>query len=195
MPAGVLAEAKALQADAMTQLGYGAENGTWRNFYLTGAKELRHGPEKPTLHGASDLVKSMSLEQVFSAMAKSVDGPRAAAEQRSPIVLRWVFNGTGRQCTTTLRNGVLVFVDGEDLFAGKPQATITLSRAVLDEVLTQGLDFKKNFDDAVQSGSIEVDDLPAADTVFGYLTYPDPVFPIVTPKPVKEAGDGPVTGP
>ncbi|QLE72756.1 MBL fold metallo-hydrolase [Streptomyces rectiverticillatus] len=185
VPADVLAAAKALQADAMTQLGYGAENGTWRNFYLTGAEELRNGPQKPVPHSASDLVKSMSLEQIFSSMAKSVDGPRAAAEQRSPIVLRWVFNGTGRQCTTTLRNGVLVYVDGEDLFAGKPQATITLSRAALDEVLTQGFDFKKNFDAAVGNG-IEVDDQAAADTVFGYLTYPNPVFPIVTPRRVNE---------
>ena len=30
-------QAKALQADTFEQLGYGAENGTWRNFYLTGA--------------------------------------------------------------------------------------------------------------------------------------------------------------
>ena len=37
------AEAKALLADAYEQLGYGAENGTWRNFYLMGAYELRHG--------------------------------------------------------------------------------------------------------------------------------------------------------
>jgi alkyl sulfatase BDS1-like metallo-beta-lactamase superfamily hydrolase len=38
------AEARELQADALEQLGYGSENGTWRNFYLTGALELRHGP-------------------------------------------------------------------------------------------------------------------------------------------------------
>ena len=35
--------AKDLQADALEQLGYQAESGPWRNFYLTGAKELRDG--------------------------------------------------------------------------------------------------------------------------------------------------------
>ena len=35
-----------LQADALEQLGYQAENGTWRNFYLTGAMELRNGVHK-----------------------------------------------------------------------------------------------------------------------------------------------------
>ena len=35
--------AKELLADTFEQLGYGAENGTWRNVYLSGATELRHG--------------------------------------------------------------------------------------------------------------------------------------------------------
>ena len=33
--------AKELLADVLTRLGYGAENATWRNCYLTGAQELR----------------------------------------------------------------------------------------------------------------------------------------------------------
>ncbi len=36
-------EARALQADALEQLGYQAESGPWRNFYLSAAKELRDG--------------------------------------------------------------------------------------------------------------------------------------------------------
>ena len=34
-------DARELQADALEQLGYQAESGPWRNFYLTAAKELR----------------------------------------------------------------------------------------------------------------------------------------------------------
>lgn len=37
-------DATALQADTLEQLGFGAENGTWRNFFLMGAYELRNGP-------------------------------------------------------------------------------------------------------------------------------------------------------
>ena len=33
--------ARELQADALEQLGYQSESGPWRNFYLTGAQELR----------------------------------------------------------------------------------------------------------------------------------------------------------
>ena len=35
-------KARELLADTYEQLGYQAENGTWRNFYLVGAMELRH---------------------------------------------------------------------------------------------------------------------------------------------------------
>ncbi|MER7842373.1 alkyl sulfatase dimerization domain-containing protein [Kitasatospora sp. NPDC096077] len=80
MPADVLARAKDLQARTLTQLGYGAENGTWRNAYLSGAWELRTGhAQRPTSTGASDLVRSMDLSLFFAAMAKSIDGPTSAA--------------------------------------------------------------------------------------------------------------------
>ncbi len=36
-------EARGLLADVLEQLGYQSENGVWRNFYLTGAQELRSG--------------------------------------------------------------------------------------------------------------------------------------------------------
>ena len=37
-------DARELQARALEQLAYGAENGTWHNFYLMGARELRLDP-------------------------------------------------------------------------------------------------------------------------------------------------------
>ena len=37
------AAARELQAEALEQLGFGAENASWRNFFLIGAKELREG--------------------------------------------------------------------------------------------------------------------------------------------------------
>ncbi|MQV60705.1 alkyl/aryl-sulfatase, partial [Sinorhizobium meliloti] len=60
-------DAKNLTADALEQLGYQAESGPWRNFYLTGAKELRDGvTELPTPNTASpDTVRAMSLDLFF----------------------------------------------------------------------------------------------------------------------------------
>lgn len=186
-----LEKAKRLQSQAFTQLGYGAENGTWRNFYLTGAQEVVDGPQKPTEHGASDLVRSMTTEQFFTAMAKSVDGPKAAQEQTSPIVLHWTLTDQGHPyqwCTTTLRNGALIYVEGPYAPVegsgdpSKPTTGISLSRGALDDLALAGPRFTENFNEQVANGTIEVEDQTAADTVFGYLTFPDPRFPLVTPR-------------
>ncbi|GAA0348447.1 alkyl/aryl-sulfatase [Streptomyces blastmyceticus] len=187
VPEPVLEQAKQLQAQVMTQLGYGAENGTWRNFFLTGAEEVVGGPQPLiTTQSSADLVRSTSLEQYFSMLARSIDGPKAADEQRSPIVLRWVISDTGQECTTTLRNGVLVYVEGADRFAGPPQVTIKLTRETLNSLAETPL-FRRNFDTAVDAAPQQIELSPAsgkaaADTVFGYLTIPDPKFPIVGPK-------------
>jgi alkyl sulfatase BDS1-like metallo-beta-lactamase superfamily hydrolase len=50
--------AKELLADTFQRLGHGAENGVWRNFYLSGATELRKGMRE---HSAPDLVQSLGM--------------------------------------------------------------------------------------------------------------------------------------
>ncbi|MFD4536183.1 alkyl/aryl-sulfatase [Kitasatospora sp. NPDC058397] len=176
--------AKELQAKVFTQLGYGSANGTWRNAYLTGAREVVDGPQPLiTSQTSADLIRSTTLDQYFSALARSVDGPTAAERNRLPITLNWVFTDTGDTCTTTLRNGVLVFVAGGDRLVDVPDATITLSRQTLDD-LAQTPGFRHNFDQAVQDQRITLagaNAQQAADAVFETLTLPDPKFPIVTP--------------
>src|SRR5262249_22311189 len=79
--------ARALQADTLEQLGYQAENGTWRNFYLTGAMELRKGVQKlPAAVTASpDTVRAMSLDLFFDYVGVRLNGPRAAAAKKAVI--------------------------------------------------------------------------------------------------------------
>src|SRR3546814_511008 len=73
-------DARNLQADALEQLGYQAESGPWRNFYLTGAKELREGvTQLPTPNTASpDIVRSMTPEMFFDYLGVRLNGPKAA---------------------------------------------------------------------------------------------------------------------
>ena len=72
------AAARTLYADTFEQLGYGAENGTWRNFYLSGATELREGNfGTPTATSAPALVAQLSPTQLLDAVAIPVDGPKA----------------------------------------------------------------------------------------------------------------------
>ncbi len=70
------AAAQELQAAAFTQLGYGAENGTWRNFFLSGATELRDGNfGTPTASASPDILAALGIGQVFDALAIRVNGP------------------------------------------------------------------------------------------------------------------------
>ncbi len=74
-------DALLLQADVFEQLGYTAESGPWRDFYLTGAQELRHGV--PDLRGATaaglDMLRAMTTEMLVDLMAVRLDGTRAEA--------------------------------------------------------------------------------------------------------------------
>ena len=45
---------RSLLADTYEQLGYQSESAPWRNFYLCGAKELRHGVPGGSLYSASE---------------------------------------------------------------------------------------------------------------------------------------------
>ncbi|MFK7896425.1 MAG: alkyl/aryl-sulfatase [Myxococcota bacterium] len=70
-----------LLADALEQLGYQSESGPWRNFYLTGAQELRG--EEPELLGtvetvSDDVVAGMTSQMVFDFLAVTLDGEKAA---------------------------------------------------------------------------------------------------------------------
>jgi len=74
--------ARLLEADALEQLGYQSESGPWRDFYLTGAMELRsNGTMMKGLGGNAlgpGLVKSMTVELLLDLLGVRLNGPRAA---------------------------------------------------------------------------------------------------------------------
>ncbi len=76
------AEARALLADTYEQLGYGAENGTWRDFYLVGATELRDGQfGTPTETTAPDVIGQLTPSMLFDAIAIQVNGPASVGRE------------------------------------------------------------------------------------------------------------------
>ncbi|WP_426572657.1 alkyl/aryl-sulfatase [Aquihabitans sp. McL0605] len=72
--------ARALEADALEQLGYQAESGPWRDFYLTGAQELRAGHPDMTITSTAgrDTVAAMTTEMLFDYLGVRIDGLAAA---------------------------------------------------------------------------------------------------------------------
>ena len=80
-------EARRLSADAMEQLGYQSESGTWRNAYLTGAQELRHGSLQMGPWRPQAIDRSMAGEQLVDMIGTRFDPSRFRPEARLVLQL------------------------------------------------------------------------------------------------------------
>lgn len=85
-------EARYLQADALEQLGYSFEAGTWRNIFLTGASDLRNGgiagfrTDAQTIQGLAANMRVMQPEFIFEYFAILLDGSKAGADNANVAV-------------------------------------------------------------------------------------------------------------
>lgn len=167
--------ARELSADAMEQLGYQAESSVWRNFYLTGAQEIRHGvPQRPTRRGfAPDMAAAMTAAMFFDFLAVRLNASKAAGKE---LHLNFRFTDTGEQFAVSVRRAVLVARSGR--LHGAPLATLTMARRVLYGMAGGAIAGR----DAVADGRLKVDGAPAALAEFMALfdTF-DPWFGVATP--------------
>jgi len=167
--------AKNLQADALEQLGYQAESGPWRNFYLTGAKELRDGVKQlPTPDTASpDTVRAMSLDLFFDYLAMRLDSEKAAGKR---INLNLDFTDQNKKYALEMGNGVLNHTEGRSL--PNADASLALTRDILNSIMLKQTTLK----DAVASGGIKVQgDEGKLEELMSYMDSFDFWFNIVTP--------------
>lgn len=167
--------AKNLLADALEQLGYQAESGPWRNFYLSGAQELRNGvAQLPTPNTASpDTVRSMSLEMFFDYMAVRLNGPKSG---NAGGVFNVDFGDTGGTYLLEWENGVL----NHTANARSPDAdaTVTLSRETLNDIILK----QTTVADAAASGKLSISgNRSKVDALLGNLDTFEFWFNLVTP--------------
>ena len=141
-------EAKDLLADTLEQLGYVAESGPWRNFYLSGARELREGIKvAPTPNTASpDVVKNMPVVMILDYMAVRLNPEKA---QGKKIKINFNFTDTNELYTVFLENSTLNNREGN---ADDADSTITTTRANLDSILLGQL----TVEEGLKSGAIKV---------------------------------------
>ena len=141
-------EAKNLLADTLEQLGYVSESGPWRNFYLSGARELRAGVKAaPTPNTASpDIVQNMPITMMFDYMAVRLN-PQKAGDKKMRIGFQ--FTDVNELYTLFLQNSTLNNRIGlED----DVESTIITTRATLNEILLG----KLTVTDGLKSGAITV---------------------------------------
>jgi alkyl sulfatase BDS1-like metallo-beta-lactamase superfamily hydrolase len=168
-------DARELQADALEQLGYQAESGPWRNFYLTGAQELRDGQKRDgSASGGAPLgvLRAMPIDMIFESIAVRLDGTRADGKT---FTVAWDFTDIEQQWTLGLDHGALHAHRGIDDDAG---VTLRLTRRLFAEILAGVADMAE----ALGSGAVEIDgDAALLLELFGLLDDPDYTFAVVTP--------------
>ena len=167
-------DARALQADALEQLGYQAESGPWRNFYLTGAQELR----ADTLLDLGNaplggLAGAMTTEMLFDAIAVRIVPDRV---DDAPWSMNWVITDRDERHVVGLSNRTLFHRPG----ATDPDAAGTVS--LTSSGLIALVDRATTLDDALADGSctVEGDDAGLRRLLDALDTFAR-VFPIVTP--------------
>jgi len=162
------AKARSLYADTLEQLGYGAENGTWRNFFLSGATELRHGNfGTPTTTNAPLIMAQLTPEQIFDAIAITVDGPKAWGVKAA---FDLTLTDQDRSFHITLSNGVLIYVERAP--SQDSPLRISLDKPRLLKLAAGDSDSVKISYDG---------DAEELKKVFSVLTPGDPNFEIVLP--------------
>ncbi|HZA10039.1 alkyl/aryl-sulfatase [Mycobacterium sp.] len=162
--------ARELYADTLEQLAYGAENATWRNFYLSGATELTEGNFGTATQAASlSVLSQLSVEQMFDSLAINVNGPRA---WDLDLAIDVRFSDIDTNYRLTLRNGVLIHRK-RPADESSANATVELATKVRLLAFAAG--------DNTSPGIDITGDRGALDTLLGVLDRPDPRFNIVVP--------------
>jgi len=169
------ADAREALARVYDQLGYRAESGPWRDVYLTGALELRHGVQGSgvSLAGASGLLRHLPLERFFASFAARLIGPKAEGKT---MTVNFVFTDLGETWVLSLENAVLHPRRREADPAAA--ATVRLTRPFLVDLVTG----RAGLRELIFSEDLAVDgsrlDLLSFLMLFERTAEP---FPIVTP--------------
>ncbi len=166
--------ARELLADVYTQLGFQAESGPWRNFYLTGAKELRGeiNHQVPKLVNSRS-VSSLDVDMLLDFCAIQVNGMKAGDKH---ICINLIFKDSKEEAMLLLNNGALSHRIGYT----KPDALLTLqvtkndfARLILKEIRLEEL---------VSAGKVGVrGDLNELNVLLSLLDTVDPMFNIIEP--------------
>jgi alkyl sulfatase BDS1-like metallo-beta-lactamase superfamily hydrolase len=172
-------EARALQADLLEQLGYQSESSTFRNAYLMGAQELRHGtPNLPASPArARGILVAMTVEQIFDTISVRLNSEAVGGLS---LKLNWTFPdmaGTSdEKWVLALSHRTLYGVQGRH--DSEAVASISINRSLLIDILTQ----QTTFVDQITAGNIVLEgDGAALLNIFGNIDTNAPGFAIVEP--------------
>lgn len=160
-------EARRLCADALEQLGYQCESGTWRNAYLTGAMELRAGTPTEKQYGTGEGIANMlgagSIDMIFEYAAIATD---SHSVENNDVTVNFIIGD--EKCCVVRRNGVVLTYKNETF--PKADATAKGTKAALVNYLNG------NFTGLTITGNED-----AVNTLFSGVNKPVINFNIIEP--------------
>lgn len=142
--------ARAIEADALEQMGYQAESGPARNFYLSGAQELRGGVKKMVTPNTSspDIIRGMTTEMFLDFLAIHLNGPRVGDKS---YLFNLNFPDINAKYVLTVKNGVMNYSKDKQL--DQADGTVTLNRTTLDDIALG----KLKLGNLSESGEVTID--------------------------------------
>ncbi len=165
--------ARDLQADTFEQLGYQAQSATFRNAYLMGAQELRHGTPDPKPVTRSSYLEAMTIGQIFDSLAVKVKSEEVGG---LAATVNFTFTDLDERWVLTLSNRTLHAIEGRH--DDGADVTLTLPKSVLHGVV----DGSTTFADAVAAGDAQATgDVAATGAIFDHLDVFMNFFKLVEP--------------
>jgi alkyl sulfatase BDS1-like metallo-beta-lactamase superfamily hydrolase len=167
-------EARELLARTYDQLGYQAESGPWRDVYLTGAYELRHGTsEIPAMARSVEILRQVPIERFFDAIATRVDPEAAEGEE---LRINFIFTDRDESFLLSVKNSVLHHRKRPP--DPEASATIKLTHDYFVNLIAGRLGLRE----AIFSDDLDIDGSRVAVLgFFSLLGAPDDRFAVVTP--------------
>ena len=164
--------AKEALARTFEQLGYRSEASPWRDFYLSGARELREGVQKPPQPVSNTIAGNLQVASLLDTMSVRVVPERAAG---TPFTVAFVIPDMKERHFVTVANGVMIHELG---VSDKADATLVAPRLALVAMVGG----RAKAIDLMQAGTISIEGDPAVLQRFlGLFEPPRAGFPLVTP--------------
>ncbi len=167
--------ARAALASAYEQMGYQAESGAWRNYYLAGAASLRGTARTSGISSTQSraYIEGIPTEALFDALATRFDADKGRALRGQ---FQFILPDRAEEVAIEVGGGVEFPRYGSRF--DKPTATITIDRAALDDVTLGAVTFPQ----LVQSGRVAIEgDIAAFGQWFALHPPYDPRFAVVEP--------------
>lgn len=161
-------------AASYEQLGFQAESGAWRNYYLMGALELRDGPPdaQNVSVGSPELLRAVPTPLLFDSMAVRFNPEKMSAD---PFILTFRFPDRDEAISVHVTRNVAFPRVGVDDAA---RATLIVDRADFDRLILG----EARMGALISRGRLQVEGDPAAPAdFFAALDTFDPVFNIIEP--------------